>query len=278
MSGRRPRRRHAAPAVSHERWLVSYADFITLLFAFFTTMYAISTVDARKLSSMVDSMQQAFDSAGIDRPAPDRLAPRPATSEKGPAPSPRDREQQLAERLRARLDGTAVDVSIDHRGIVVSMREAGSFPTASAELSAVARAVLDGLAETLAGDEGMKLRVEGHTDDVPIRTGRYASNWELSTARATSVVTYLVQDVGLAPVRLSAAGYGEFHPRVPNVSDAERARNRRVDIVILNEGTVAAEEPVARTAGPPPVRAAAPPSPIAAAAAPAPARQAPATF
>ena len=252
MSGRqRRRRRIEAPHASHERWLVSYADFITLLFAFFTTMYAISTVDAQKLSSMVDSMQEAFDSQGVPRPAITGAAPPASSSGSGPAGG--HRERALAARLRERLAGRAVDVEIDTRGVVVSMREAGSFTTGSAVLSDVARQVLVELATTVADDHTLKLRVEGHTDDVPIMTGRFASNWELSTARATSVVTFLVQQVGLAPQRLSAAGYGEFHPRVPNTTDETRGRNRRVDIVLLNDGTAAAEEPPQR-AGPPPVR------------------------
>lgn len=256
MSRRSSRRRHEAPRVNHERWLVSYADFITLLFAFFTTMYAISTVDARKLSNMVDSMQQAFDSEGRPRPVLDMAPPRLGDGRTGSRPTNLQREQQLADLLRTRLAGDAVDVELDPRGIVVSMREAGSFTTGSADLAPAAREVLATLADTLGADPAMKLRVEGHTDDVPIQTGRFASNWELSTARATSVVTHLVQQLGITPARLSAAGYGEFHPRVPNDSDASRARNRRVDIVILNDGTAAAEEP--RAAGPPPV---APPAP-----------------
>jgi chemotaxis protein MotB len=246
---------HAPHGPSHERWLVSYADFITLLFAFFTTMYAISTVDAQKLSSVVDSMQDAFDSPRSD-------AEGDTTRRSGGAPpaaglSAAQRERALAETLRRRLGGRAVDVDIDHRGIVVSMREAGSFPTGSADLSPVARDVLTELAATLGPDATTKLRVEGHTDDVPILTGRFASNWELSTARATSVVTYLVQQVGLTPQRLSAAGYGEYHPRVRNATDADRARNRRVDVVILNEATANAEEP---GDGPPPTDTTAPPA------------------
>jgi len=242
-SRRASRRRHEAPRVNHERWLVSYADFITLLFAFFTTMYAISTVDAQKLSHMVDSMQQAFDTTGA--PVPDMAPVRPGVRPGGVRLSPEQRERQLAELLRARLDSDAVDVDVDPRGIVVSLREAGSFPTGSAELAEAAKAVLATLAATVSTDQAMKLRVEGHTDDVPIQTGRFASNWELSTARATSVVTHLVQQLGIAPERLSAAGYGEFHPRVPNASAADRARNRRVDVVILNEETAVAEEPSA---------------------------------
>jgi len=237
---------HPAPAANHERWLVSYADFITLLFAFFTTMYAISTVDARKLTTMVDSMQQAFDTKGMGVPAP-AAAPGAPSAPRTLGMTTGQRERALAQRLRERLAGRAVDIEIDHRGVVVSMREAGSFPTGSADLSAVARDVLAELAATLGSDPAMALRVEGHTDDVPIQTGRFRSNWELSTARATSVVTYLVEQVGVAPRRLSAAGYGEFHPRVANTSDADRARNRRVDIVILNEETAAAEEPGVRT-------------------------------
>jgi chemotaxis protein MotB len=255
VSERRPRRRrvHAAHGPNHERWLVSYADFITLLFAFFTTMYAISTVDARKLSSMVESMQEAFDSNGVPMAKPAA----PPAAQGAPSVTAAQRERMLAAALRERLGGAPVDVEIDHRGIVVSMREAGSFATGSADLSDVARNVLRELASTLGSESAMTLRVEGHTDDVPIRTGRFASNWELSTARATSVVTYLVQDVGVEPRRLSAAGYGQYHPRVANQNDGDRARNRRVDIVILNEETTAAEEPGRKTPaqpGAPPAR------------------------
>lgn len=243
MRGRRPRRRtHAAPVASHERWLVSYADFITLLFAFFTTMYAISTVDGRKLSSMVDSMQVAFDSKGLPVPTASKTG-RPASADQSSPRTSEQRQRALAQTLRERLGGSAVDVSMDQRGVVVSISEAGSFPTGRADLSAVAQEVLAKVAATLGTDAATTLRVEGHTDDVPIQGGRFASNWELSTARATAVVTYLVQDVGIAPQRLSASGYGEFHPRGANTTDAERARNRRVDIVILNEATAAAEEP-----------------------------------
>jgi chemotaxis protein MotB len=236
-----PRRRRRSPPahVSHERWLVSYADFITLLFAFFTTMYAISTVDAQKMSKMVESMQTAFATSGV--PAVDTRLPRPGpdSSDVPPAASP---DAALARDLAATLGGDLVDVTVDERGVVISIREAGSFATGSADLSPVARDVLGRLAARVR-DLSNTLRIEGHTDDVPIRSGRFASNWELSTARATAVVQYFVQEGGIAPDRLSAAGYGEFHARVPNDSDANRARNRRVDVVVLNAATVEAQEP-----------------------------------
>ncbi|MCC6163514.1 MAG: OmpA family protein [Acidobacteria bacterium] len=253
MTERRSRRRRAdaAHAPNHERWLVSYADFITLLFAFFTTMYAISTVDARKLATVVDSMQTAFASrqtaGGSGSPV------MPPSTPAAPAPLV-DTERQLADHLRTRLSSAAVDVAIDHRGVVVSLREAGSFSTGRADLSEQARRVLRDLVDALGTGAAMPLRVEGHTDDVPIRGGRFASNWELSTARATSVVAFLVQEAAMEPRRLSAAGYAEFHPRVQNLTDADRATNRRVDIVILNEETAATEEPAPRTPSAPGAR------------------------
>ncbi len=244
------RRRRRAAGPSHERWLVSYADFITLLFAFFTTMYAISTVDARKLGAVVDSMQSAF--ANGDVPTPTRrgggpggggpeLAPGPETVVPAkpmvvkpalPAVVLADMQALLAEQLSSQIRDGTVEVLRDPRGLVVSLREAGAFATGSADLSLTAQAVLVSLGRALT-EVGNGVRVEGHTDDVPIHTDQYRSNWELSTARATNVVSFLLA-VGVEAPRLSAAGYAEFHPRADNDSELNRARNRRVDVVVLN--------------------------------------------
>jgi chemotaxis protein MotB len=249
------RRRRTHPPLSHERWLVSYADFITLLFAFFTTMYAISTVDAQKLSKMVNSMQLAL--SGVDaRPVrPPRAAPsdKPLPVAEDPRASLVELQGQLAARLKRQLETGNVSLDVDPRGLVVSIREAGSFASGSAELSEPARALLVEVGATLA-ELDHPIRVEGHTDDTPIRTSQYRSNWELSTARATSVITFLVATAGLEPRRLSAAGYGEFHPRTANDSAANRGLNRRVDLVVLNAAS-RAEEPSAAKAGPAPPRA-----------------------
>ena len=134
---------------------------------------------------------------------------------------------------------------MDQRGLVVSVREAASFPVGRAELDPEAQHLFREIALDLVAIPN-HVRVEGHTDDVPIHTARYASNWELSTARATNVVAFFTESVGITPDRLSAAGYAEFHPRVPNDSAEHRAENRRVDIVILNPQTLNREEPVAR--------------------------------
>ena len=119
----------------------------------------------------------------------------------------------------------------DARGLVLSIPEASAFAVGSADLSDTAQAAIGRLATSLRSVSDPVL-IEGHTDDVPIHSARFASNWELSTARATAVVQWLIERGGIAPSRLSAAGYGEFHPRVLNDSAEARARNRRVDVVI----------------------------------------------
>jgi chemotaxis protein MotB len=236
----------------HDRWLVSYADFITLLFAFFTTMYAISTVDAQKLAPMASSLQRAFDSmpgdgvlasggpagAGMASGRP-RAADPVAVMATGKTLS--EVRAYLARELADAVASGRLELSEDPRGLVLSLPEGATFDVGRAEVSASARELIARLAQTLQ-PLGNAIRIEGHTDDVPIHTARYGSNWELSTARASAVVAFLIETHGFAPGRLSAAGYGEFHPRVANDSNENRARNRRVDIVVLNPAT-AEEEP-----------------------------------
>lgn len=243
MSGRR--RYRASEPPNHERWLISYADFITLLFAFFVTLYSISTVDQKKLEKAVEAFQGAF------APAPDQ--PRlPVPGIPGRIDSygasylaGRGGLADVRARLQERLDSLGearVELTIDHRGLVISVREAASFDVGSAELDDHARRLFQEIGATLVALPNA-VRVEGHTDDVPIHTSRFRSNWELSTARATRVVAYFVHDVGISPDRLSAAGYAEHHPLGPNDAAAGRARNRRVDVVVLNPETREREEP-----------------------------------
>ncbi len=236
---RRPRRRSTSGA-SRDRWLVSYADFITLLFAFFATLYAASTVDAVKLSGVAVGLQQAF--ADIPKPMPGVLPAQAALV--GPqVPNPR---RDLERALGPELEQGHVQLTEDRRGLVLSIPEALAFPPGAAVMSPEAEQFIGRLSIALNGVPNA-IRVEGHTDDVPIHNDRFGSNWELSTARATSVVSYLIHS-GLSPERLSAAGYSEFHPRAENTSVEGRARNRRVDVVILNSDTRRSEEPAAGVA------------------------------
>jgi chemotaxis protein MotB len=222
-------RRHSAPPgprplrASGDRWLFGYADIVTLLFACFAALYA----------------GQATSASPVPRDV--ALAPPPA-----PPRPPTLLETPLGRELRTIADDrstqTSMRIDATSRGLVLSLAEAGSFPPGQADLTPAARRVMATLADALRRVPNL-IRVEGHTDDTPIRTALFRSNWELSTRRATEVVEWLTEQGGLAPERLSAAGYAEFRPRVPNTSPELRARNRRVDIVVLDAAAARAEAP-----------------------------------
>ena len=215
----------------HDRWLLSYADLVTLLLALFTTLYAASSIDAQKLEPLSDSLRQAFDAPRIVPTETAGTIVPPVTVVAGDPPR-EDLQLRLARELADALRLERIQMHRDARGLILSLPEEAAFETASADVSPEARALIGRIASTVAPTANA-IRIEGHTDDVPISTSRFASNWELSTARASAVVEFLVTS-GFEPARLSAAGYGEFHPRVPNDTPQNRASNRRIDIVILD--------------------------------------------
>lgn len=236
------RRLPARRAVSHlsrDRWLVSYADFMTLLFAFFATMYAISSVDAQKLSQVAEAMQIAFDDSARTRTAAPAAVMPSLTADRGP--SIEEVRAEVSRELAAELAAERLQLIVDKRGVTLSIPEAGAFGVGRDELSETAQVLVARVATTLSRFPNA-VRVEGHTDDVPIHNLRFFSNWDLSAARASRVVELLIAR-GLTPARLSATGYGEFHPRVASRSAEARASNRRIDLVILNAATTSAEEP-----------------------------------
>ncbi len=213
-----------------DRWLLSYADFVTLLFALFVTMYAVSTVDADKLAPAASSMRSAFEGETAQAPTA------PATDLGvivAQQPPRMDRvRHELARVLADAIAAGRLELIEDSRGLVVSLPERATFAPASTEMTTTALDLVGQVAMAVKPFE-RPLRIEGHTDDVPISTREFRSNWELSTARAATVIRFLIERVEFDPRRLSAAGYAEFHPRVANDSPENRARNRRVDIVIL---------------------------------------------
>jgi chemotaxis protein MotB len=152
-----------------------------------------------------------------------------------------DVHERLSAELSDAIDSGRLEIAQDPRGLVLSLPVEATFATGSADVQRDAQQLIGRIASTVQ-PLGNALRIEGHTDDVPIRTARYESNWELSTARASAVVAFLIHGAGVEPARLSAAGYSEFHPRAPNDNAENRARNRRVDIVVLNR-TAGREEP-----------------------------------
>lgn len=213
-----------------DRWVVSYADFITLLFVFFTAMYAISHVDLGKLERFAGSMQSAFKTSG-------------AVSDKavieGINPISYD-DIQLEKEVRTvfeNFDKTVIEginISRSERGILISLGDSIMFDTGSAEIKDEAKKMLTAVLSVIKKIQN-NIVIEGHTDNIPIKSAEYHSNWELSTARAMSVLMYLMQEDGIRPERFSASGYGEHRPIMSNATPEGRARNRRVDIIIVSK-------------------------------------------
>jgi chemotaxis protein MotB len=217
---------------SGDRWLFGYADVVTLLFACFAALYAAQATTAADAAAAAPVIQEAK-AEPTPTPTPEPVSELTSTPPSTPVdPAPKAWVAEV-EALAASEDQVRLELSAANGGTVISLAEAGSFPAGRADLTPAAERVISRLADVLR-DQAVTIRVEGHTDDRPIRTSKYESNWELSTARASRVVVFLVKQGGLATDRLSAAGYGEFRPRVPNDSKKDRARNRRVDIVVLD--------------------------------------------
>jgi chemotaxis protein MotB len=229
-----------APRVGADRWLVSYADFTTLLLAFFMALYTVSEVDQAKLAAATSSLRAAFDSAeaaksGSRDPHPyANAAPnvdRAGSSDTAKSDAMAAVRTRIEQELAGAITAGQLEVGADDRGLVLSLPERATFPVASADVTSDAQAVIDRVATTLEPLD-VAVRIEGHTDDTPIRTVRYASNWELSTARASAVVARFIEQ-RVDPRRLSAAGYSEFHPRATNGTADGRASNRRVDVIVI---------------------------------------------
>jgi chemotaxis protein MotB len=256
-------RRRARGHVNHERWLVSYADFITLLFAFFVVLYASAQVDHRKIGRLAMAIQVAFQQLGVfpatggqiqlpvDQMPPEaapvieqakqqlelRRTTPPAQDQADPDTNDPDLgvlQNELQQALEKEIANHAVALHRETDGLVISLREFGFFDSGSVAIKPEALPALDRIAAILA-QRICRLRIEGHTDNVPIHTAQITSNWELSTARATELVRLLIQRYRFPPERLSAAGYAEYHPIASNATPQGRAQNRRVDLVVLSE-------------------------------------------
>jgi chemotaxis protein MotB len=239
----RRRRRIASDHDNHDRWLISYADFITLLFAFFVVMYAISAVNENKYRVLASSLGSAFGKAGTD----DVPVPRLPSVALPPEVKQRTLKQQQAIEEQAHMTEVAsslldvmaplvkegkVRVTQSRRGVSIEINANVLFAPGQAELEGRSLVVLRAVADKLKS-EPFNLEVTGHTDTIPISNSVFASNWELSAVRATSVVR-LLADSGIAPARLSAIGREASQPIASNDTAEGRARNRRVELMILS--------------------------------------------
>lgn len=231
--------------VTHDRWLVSYADFITLLFAFFVVLYAFAKADQKKQAEVSVAIDGAFRSLGIlsdgKRSASGtdlsiatvkRVMGEDVTS---PAKVRDDLEHlrhELTQTLSSQVANHTVSIQMGRDGLVISLREAGFFNSGSAIPRPETLPTVQQIVASV-GKTPYDVRVEGHTDDIPIHDDEFDSNWELSSARATRIARIILALGAIPPERLSAAGYAEFHPVADNRTPEGRAQNRRVDLIIL---------------------------------------------
>jgi len=272
------RRRRRPAHVNHDRWLVSYADFITLLFAFFVVLYASSQVDHKKVGKLAMAIQSAFQEMGVFQSTASQVPNLEDTLPFGTVEAVENWRRntsliQIAPRLDGPLGGLGepdtlaqlqhdleiilaaeiarkeISMGREVDGLVISLREAGFFESGSAQMKQASEPAFDRIA-TLLRKRKCRLRIEGHTDNVPIHNAQFSSNWELSTSRATEIVRLLIVRNGFDAYHLSAAGYAEYHPAASNGTAEGRGQNRRVDIVILSDGPTAAASESAQERGP----------------------------
>jgi len=243
MKARVPRSR-----VTHDRWLVSYADFITLMFGFFVVLYAFARADQKKQAQVSQAIDSAFRSMGVFSDAASQQANTAGGGEAAaaanavmdeavvsPAQVMEDLERirrDLAATLSSQIAAHTISLEMGRDGLVISLREAGFFESGSAVPKQEALPTLQRIAAKL-GSSPYDLRIEGHTDNVPIHNAQFDSNWELSAARATHIARLFLDMKVIPPDRISAAGYGEFHPVAGNETAEGRAENRRVDLVVI---------------------------------------------
>jgi chemotaxis protein MotB len=218
-------------------WMATYADTVTLLLCFFVLLFASSNVDSQKYKAIVQSLSGAL--GVLDSGATVSLEPLMNNyPSDNPSDSPTESEElseiqvELQKVLEeSKLDGE-VKLEINERGLLIRFLENVLFDSGKDNLKPQAMVIIDKVSVILK-ETNRKILVEGHTDNVPIRTSKFPSNWELSTTRAVNVVKYMIDSNGIAAVRLSAAGYADQHPISENSSIEGRKNNRRVDMVIL---------------------------------------------
>lgn len=232
-----------------ERWLLTYADLMNLLLILFILLFAFSQVDTQKFQQLSQSFSSVF---GMGNPpsavqggsSGNSLIDFPATMPSPVIPSQYEEQQiegiakEVSDMVASEgLEGN-IDVKLQERGIVISIQAQLIFKSGSAEIEKASEdEILKIGKDILSKIPNKHIRVEGHTDNIPIDTPLFPSNWDLSSTRANRVLRLLVDQAGLNPRLISSTGYGEYQPLVPNTSDANREKNRRVDIVILRDAS-----------------------------------------
>jgi len=246
------RRRKPEAHGSHERWLVSYADFITLLFAFFVVMFASAQADHGKASRVSESVRKALEEGQVKAVVAAILGgtrddkgkgnammkgpggAKPTVQENRPPADLAGSLESLRAALKLEIEKGQLQIAMEQRGLVISLREAAFFASGDDAVYPGTYLSVEKIARAIAALPS-QVRLEGHTDSVPIHNSRFRSNWELSAARSIAMLELLVSRFDIPPRRLAVAGYADTVPLESNDTVQGRAHNRRVDIVILNE-------------------------------------------
>lgn len=223
-----------------ERWLLTYSDLITLLMVFFVVLYSASNINQKKYEKLASSMNTAF-TGGTGISDSGAGGANEGSSDEGELKPLVQSEEEKLQGIEGQVDEMikemglegSVSTSIEERGLVISFNDSIFFESAKADIMEDMKLKLVSLSTVLNKIDNY-IRVEGHTDNVPIRNEYFSSNWQLSSTRASNVVEYLINNGGISPDRLSAVGYGEYRPVADNSTDQGRSKNRRVDILILN--------------------------------------------
>ena len=245
MSRRNKNKKRQHEEENGEAWLLPYSDLMTLLLAVFIVLFAVSQIDKEKSQQMSEAftdsmMTKTYAEAKAD--SQETAPPSTPKAESKPNTSDAESELEQMEALKAKLDAklksenltSSVKTGIDSRGLVVSLNNAIFFDPGSAQIKKENEKTLLDIAQ-IVNTMNNFIRIEGHTDNVPMKSEMYPSNWDLSAARAANVVQLFINEAGVSPQKLVAVGYGEYRPVADNSTEEGRAKNRRIDIIVLSE-------------------------------------------
>lgn len=233
------KKKKRAEKENSERWLLTYSDLITLLMIFFVIMYAMSNVDVAKYEQMAQSLGVAMGGGSKVFQVTPGVSDTNKNFDSGT--NGMKTEKTKLEELKATLDNylkkngmsSSVATEISERGLEVSLKDTVLFDSGKADIKPEAKGRLIAIGKIITTLPNL-IRIEGHTDNVPIHNSSFASNWELSAIRAVKVNQLLIDYVNIPPTKVTIEGYGEYHPLVPNTTATNKAQNRRVNIVILS--------------------------------------------
>jgi chemotaxis protein MotB len=256
------RKRHTEEPANHDRWLVSYSDFITVLFSFFVVLFACSYRDNQTIKKLSQAIHVGFQQLGAfsggqssygvayrNLKLKGSIGPGPGQADNAGKNNPAEKlqkdnlsqatgvdigelQRELETAIGQEIRNHEVIMRVTPEGFVISLKDLGFFSSGQAVLMPGAANKIARIAKVLS-QHGLDLRVEGHSDDQPIHTPEFRSNWELSTARAMTVMMLLVDDSGIDPRKVSVAGYGQYRPIADNATPEGRQMNRRVDLVVV---------------------------------------------